>query len=149
MASYAQAVRAIKDALKAEWTATPIVFENEDPPGLADGDGHPVPFVMVEIESDAAEQRSIGSPGSNVFQDTGAIIATCFVPAGTGADAATSHASALAEAWRNREISLGAGACVRSSAPQVGRGQRATSESPEGIWFAVPVTVPFEFLRLA
>lgn len=118
MVDYATAIRALKDALATDWTTTPVVEENEDPPGLIDAAGVPSPFVFVEIQSDSAEQRSIGSPGSNWFQDTGA-------------------------------ISLGTGACVRTWAPHVGRGTPATSEAPEGRWWAVAVSIPYKFLRAA
>lgn len=149
MATYADAVAAVKQAIRNEWTATTVVFENENPPELVAGDGQPVPFLMVEFQSDSATQRSIGSPGSNWFEDAGAVVGTFFVPAGTGSDAATGHAAALADQWRNREISLGTGACVRTWAPQVGRGTPATSENPEGRWWAVAVSIPMEFLRAA
>lgn len=149
MATYATAIRALKDALATDWTTTPVVEENTDPPGLIDAAGVPSPFVFVEIQSDSAEQRSIGSPGSNWFQDTGAMVVTCFTPSGTGADLATQYASTIGDLFRNREISLGTGACLRTWAPHVGRGTPATSEAPEGRWWAVAVSVPFEFLRAA
>jgi hypothetical protein len=149
MASYADAVAAIKARLAAGWSTTPIVHENEDASAYAGVEGQPVPFVLLEIESDAAEQRSIGSPGSNWFQDSGAIRVTCFVPSGTGTDLALTYAGTIGELFRNAQIELGPGSCVRSWAPQVGRGGPAASENPEGRWYAVAVTTPFEFLRLA
>lgn len=149
MATYAEAIRALKDALATDWTTTPVVEENEDPPGLIDAAGVPSPFVFVEIQSDSAEQRSIGSPGSDWFESKGAMIATVFVPSGIGADLATQHAAAIGDLFRNRQITLDGSSCVQTWAPHVGRGTPATSEAPEGRWWSVAVSIPYEFLHSA
>lgn len=150
MADFAGAKRAMKQRLRDNWTATPILFENETAPVMDDGAGNPTPWIEFRVVADTANQWSIGSPGSNVMIDEGVIEITVFVPAGTGDDAATTHATALGELWRNAEFYReDEGACVRTLIPQVGVGSKAVSENPEGVWWAIPVTTPYRFYHLA
>ncbi len=144
MSDFAGAVGAIKQRLRDHWTATPILFENEEPPAaILAGDAAWIECVVL---TDTAEQRSIGSPGTNLMTDEGAVEITVFVPAGTGTEIAHQHAVAIAAIFRNQDFYRDwDGRKVSTTMPLIGRGQRAESENPSGSWWSVPVTTPFTF----
>ena len=147
MTDFAGAVGAIKQRLRDHWTATPILFENEEPPAEIMAGG--AAWIECAVLADLAEQRSIGSPGSNVLVDEGAIEITVFVPAGTGTEIAHQHAVGIADIFRNQNFYRdGEGRQVMTTMPLIGRGSRAESENPSGTWWAVAVTTPFSFYRL-
>lgn len=150
MADYDGAVAAIEGRLTANWTTTPIGFENEDDPVQTGGDGNLAPWVFCEVVSDRAGIRGVGKPGSHVVVDEGFISATVFVPVGSGRAIARRHAVAIGEIFRTKEFyNSDPGACVRTWTPEIGPGNPATSENPSGNWWAVTVTIPFEFFHLA
>lgn len=150
MADYAGAVAAIETRLSSNWTTTPIGFENSDDPVQVNGSGDLAPWVFCEIVSDRASIRGAGKPGSHVVIDEGFISATVFVPVGSGRATARQYAVSIGEIFRTKEFyNSDAGACVRTWTPEIGPGNPATSENPSGNWWAVTVTIPFEFFHLA
>jgi hypothetical protein len=92
---------ALEDYLRAEWTATPIVFENETSP-IADD---PAAFVFVEIFGDYLAQETFGAPGENLWREEGEIRAHVLVPNGTGTRVARGYASDLADFFKEVEVS--------------------------------------------
>lgn len=149
MPDFAGAVKAIEDKLKAEWTTTPIGFENEDDPEVTSG-GQLVPWAFCEVLAGRAGIRGVGKPGDHVVVDEGDITVTVFVPRGTGRATALQLATAIGEIFRVQEFYNDVpGACVRTWTPAVGAGNSASSENPSGNWWGVTVTIPFEFIHLA
>ena len=147
---YAGAVKAIEDRLTANWTTTPIGFENDDRPTVLDGSGNLKPWAYCEILSTESGIKGAGKPGSHVVIDEGLVQVTVFVPAGSGRLLGRQYATAIGEIFRAKEFyNAISGACVRTWTPEVGPGNPATSENPSGNWWAVAVTIPFEFIHLA
>lgn len=151
MASHSGAVAAIEARLTANWTVTPIAFENAaSDPVVYDGDSVPQPWVFCEIETDQAGIRGVGRPGSHVVLETGAVRVTVFVPVGTERATAQQHAEAIGEIFRVKQFyDADPGACVRTWTPTVSRGRRAETDNPVGSWWAVTVTIPYEFYQRA
>ncbi len=150
MADWAGACAAIEQRLSANWSTTPIGLENGAEPAMQDGSGLLTPWAFCEIESDDANIRGIGKPGSHVVVEDGAIVITVFVPLGTDRSTARTYAGQIGEIFRVKEFyNSEPGCCVRTWTPRVGRGEETVSENPKGKWWAVPVTIPFEFIHLA
>lgn len=150
MPDYAGAVEAIEAKLAAEWTTTPLVFENDEAPATSDGNGNLLPWAVCEVLSTDSGIRGAGKPGSHVTVDEGLVQVTVFVPSGTGRALARQHATAIGELLRTKEFyNTVPGACVRTWTPEISPGNPASSENPSGNWWAVTVTVPFEFIHLA
>lgn len=107
------AFEAIEDHLRASWSETPLVFENEDF-GLADA---PEPFVYVEVVADSMAQDTFGAPGANQWLETGGVYLHVMTPSGTGSRAARQIGERLMYLFREqplqdihfRDMSLGAG----------------------------------------
>jgi hypothetical protein len=92
----------IHNILTAQWTATPIYFENEyidypDPPNYV---------VMIECFGDMWEQESIGTNpvDLNRWREEGQIDAHVLAPRGAGSAQARGYAEAICEIFRGQEI---------------------------------------------
>lgn len=107
------AFASLEDYIRSYWQATPVVFENEGFP-LSD---EPSAFVFVEIFGDFLSQESFGTPGDNLWRETGEIRGHILVPNGTGSRQARQLASEFVglfqeievEGVRFRDMSVGAG----------------------------------------
>ncbi len=107
------AFNAFHDTLVAGWTTTTVVFENEryDLPNTA------TPFLFVEIVGDTLNQDTIGSPGSNMWLETGFTYIHVMVPIHTGTGTARTYAKQALDLFREKpiaglhmpEMSIGAG----------------------------------------
>lgn len=73
-------VDAVAALLVANWTATAIV--DDDTTGQGTGDGSP--YVTVEYPVSVENQITIGSPGNNVFRESGAFRIVLISQTGTG-----------------------------------------------------------------
>lgn len=111
--SSAAAFDAFHDRLTVGWTATPLVFENEE----FEAPGEPVPFVYVEIYGDEYNQESIGAPKQNQFLETGVTYIHVLMPKGTGTRDGRVMADGLCNLFREQpqngvfveEMSIGSG----------------------------------------
>jgi hypothetical protein len=109
------AFETVRDYLIANWTTTPLVFENEEYQ-TAD---NPTAFVFVEIWGDFFDQASIGSGSrdSNLWREEGALHLHVMTPNGSGSTVARTYATTLVGLFRGldigrltfREASIGAG----------------------------------------
>lgn len=126
------AFAALEDFLRAEWTATPIVFENEDFP-LAD---NPAAFVFIEIFGDYFAQESIGDPGNNLWRESGELRGHVLVPNGTGTRAARTYASDLADFFKEVEVSG-----VRFQQMSIGAGEAGKND---GNYYRTTLSVDWE-----
>ncbi len=148
MADIAGALAAIEAKFRAEWTLTPISMDNDDSgPTTEDADGVSEPFVYFDANSEDSDIIGVGAPGNQTTVDYGVIEATVFVPLGSQRAIARQHATAIGEIFRVKEFYQSAGACVRTWQPRVRRGETTSSENPNGKWWAVAVSIPFEFIR--
>lgn len=150
MASLAEAITAIEARLAAGWTTTGISYPNRDAAAKADVSGNPVPWVFCEVETDEADIVGLGQPGNHVVREYGRIIVTVFAPAGSGATLARTYAGQIGEIFRAAKFHDSAPETyVRTWTPVVGRGSEARSENPDGVWWGVAVSIPFEFYHRA
>lgn len=92
----------IKGYLEAEWTATPLAFENDgfSPPN------DPEPWVLIEVFGDFFEQESMGAEvqAANLWREAGQMLAHVMVPQGTGSVVARTHARAVVDLFRGQDI---------------------------------------------
>jgi hypothetical protein len=151
MATHAGAVAAIEARLTANWTTTPIAFENAaSDPVVLDGNSVPIPWVFCEVETDAAGIRGVGTPGSHTVLETGVVRVTVFVPVGTERATAQQYADSIGEIFRVKQFyDTDPGACVRTWTPTVSLGRPAETQNPAGSWWAVSVAIPYEFYNRA
>ncbi len=118
----ATAFTAIRTHLEANWSTTPLVFDNET---YAPADN--VPFVQVQITGDLWDQHSIGAGNrlENRWEEEGELLLSVIVPTGTGSLLARQHAEALANIFRGlnlgdiefRDISIGLGVAAEDRGP--------------------------------
>lgn len=150
MADYAGAKAAIKARLVAGWTTTRITYQNEQPespwpPKRANGS--PAPWVNLEIEDLESQIWTFGTVGNRGWRYDGFIHVHVFVPTGEGIEQATQYALTIGELFRAAEFyEDGNGNCVRTLAPQIGRGG---SGDDDGKWFRVTMTVEFIYWHRA
>ncbi len=124
---------ALKAFLVAGWSDTPLVFENEDWPL----DTEPAAFVYVEIFGGSYAQESVGAPGNNLWRESGSLQMHVFVPNSSGTRTARVHADALADLFKEVEVSG-----VRFREMSIGAGEPGKQD---GNYFPMTVTVDWEF----
>lgn len=120
--------------LRAEWSATPLVFENEEWPL---DEGEPAAFVYVEIFGNFYSQESVGDPGNNLWRETGTMQMHVLVPNATGTRSARTYAKALVALFREVEVDG-----VRFREMSIGAGEPGM---PTGNYFPMTATVDWEF----
>jgi len=98
-----EAFDTIHDNLVAQWTTTPLVFENQPFPLPAT----PAPWVMVEVFGDFFDQISIGAAPvlSNLWREEGQLLMHVMTPGNTGTGLARTYAKQLVDLFRGQEIS--------------------------------------------
>jgi len=144
MADYAGAVAAIKARMAANWTTTPVVYQNaanEYDPATATQ----TPWVFFEVIGSSSGLRGVGMPGNHVWLYRGFIAAHVFVPINTGTDQAQQYANSIGEIFRAEGFyDNGDGAQVRTWAPRTDGGG---SDADDGNWWRVSCVIPFEYLH--
>lgn len=86
--------------LDANWTTTPLAYENVD----ADLPDATSAWIYVEVNSNIYGMRSIGAPGNNRWAETGATLLHIMVPKGSGSATARGYAETLAGALREQTL---------------------------------------------
>lgn len=146
MPDYAGAEAAIRARLVANWTTTPITYQNEQPSPPwppVDANGVLLPWVNLEIECTGAPIIGGGVPGNHVYRYEGTIMAHAFVPVGTGDALAKQYALSIGEIFRRKTFyDATPGYCVRTEDPAPLGG---TSKSDDGNWFGVTMAVDFVY----
>ena len=132
MTAFYDAASAIRSRMQANWSATPIVWENA-PSEPAAG----TPFVFFEVLGGDAFQASIGAPSSRLYRHTGVIQAHVFTPVNKGSKDSLQYADSIAAIFRGQ--TFGGVLCF---APRIGSGAPADDD---GNWWRVTVTIPFQF----
>lgn len=125
---------AVEARLATAWAAivsTSVVGINIG--GVPPADGSP--FLTIEYPVANEEQISIGSPGSNVFRETGAFRIILSVPTGSGRDPYAGYLDSLRAAFRGQ--SFGGVNCWAPS-------PMATNDRSEnGAYFEMSFAVPY------
>lgn len=109
------AFKGVLDTYAAGTGALAIRYENEFVQDLL-ASNTPA-WVYVEIYGDSYNQDTMGAPGANVWEETGATYLHVMVPSGEGSAVARGHANTLLNLFRERpigslfmpEMSIGAG----------------------------------------
>lgn len=136
-------MNAVEARLAANWpNSPPIVLPNKASSVPDDGSA----FLTLEYPIANEEQISVGSPGANVFRETGAFRLTLSIPIGVGrVDPATSQdmvgwMDALREVFRGQTFSG-----VKTWAPS----PIATNDkSDDGAYFELSFATPYYFDNL-
>src|ERR1700730_12690409 len=94
-------VDAVSAQLAANWTLTAIV--DDDSSGQGTGDGSP--YVTIEYPVSVENQITIGSPGNNVFRESGAFRIKLISPTGTGLSQPLALIDQLRAIFRGKQFS--------------------------------------------
>jgi hypothetical protein len=144
------ALAAIEARLAANWTTTPIVYDNDDsdgavPPQVGD---QPTPWVYCEIiEAGPATIHAFGGTGNQTVIDDGIIKLYVMVPKGSGLATGREYAREIGEIFRQQLFyTSDPTAYIRSGTPSVGRGDLTRDD---GAWVSVACRIPFEFYHRA
>lgn len=86
---------AVYQRVRAQWTATPFVFDNEAPEGGVDLDAGSVAWVRFSFAEILSAQETLGAPGSRKYNRRGVVRASIFVPVNSGKRQAGELASAV------------------------------------------------------
>ena len=137
----APAATAIRERIEANYTATPIRWQNENW-----GDDNPQnagdPFIEVEVIGGANSIRSFSSPGDRLFIHPGIVRFYIFAPINTGMTDAMATADALAAFMERAEFGQATGQTVRTQDFSVYDGV-ASEES--GNYTVLLCSCPFDF----
>lgn len=147
MADYAGAVAAIRARLAANWTTTPIAYQNEpfEPP-TDPNSGAPAPWVFLEVIGNDAELRAAGTPGDHVWIYRGHVYVHVFVPINSGAGLAQQYAVTIGEIFRAAGFANdGQGSIVRTGIDPAPRTDGGGTSDDTGNWYRVTMVCGFEF----
>jgi len=130
-----EAFSGIETYLTANWTATPLVFENPQDPTPADQPAH---FLFVEIVGNAFDQVSIGADPtiSNRWREWGQIFLHVMTKNGIGSRQARVFAKQALDLFRGNED-----AGIRPRGMSIGAGEPGV---PIANYFAMTAIVDFE-----
>src|SRR3984893_6775301 len=95
-------VDAVSAQLAANWTLTAIV--DDDSSGQGTGDGSP--YVTIEYPVSVENQITIGSPGNNVFRESGAFRIVLVCPTGAGLSQPLAWIDQLRAIFRSKQFNL-------------------------------------------
>jgi hypothetical protein len=135
--TFADAVAAIRSRLGNPFGSVPLAYPNEsfDPPDDGGSPPSPLPWIYLEVLGGPSDMTAFNSPGKRVVTERGTIFAHCFVPVGTGDQAAYQLAGEVGAALR-----MAAFSGIQTEAASIGGGE---SGDDSGNWFRVSVSVPF------
>ena len=143
MADYSGAMEAIKSRITANWSTTPLSFQNEPSPAVQDANANPTPWVHCEIFGLPGDIEGMGTPGNQTWLYDGLLHMHVFTPTGSGDAIGRQYADQLAEIFRNAEFYNGTpGFAVRTRTGYVDGGGPG---SDDGLWYRHTATVPFEY----
>lgn len=93
-------IDAVSARLAANWTLTAIV--DDDTSGQGTGDGSP--YVTIEYPVSVENQITVGSPGHNVFRESGAFRLKLVSQTGLGLSYATTLIDQLRAIFRGKQF---------------------------------------------
>lgn len=134
------AIAAIRSRADTLWPAleptVPLAWPNETFERPLDGNGSPLPWVLIEVRWNGGEFMSVGSPGSNLARREGHIWTFAFIGQGTGEQRAHELAAKAAGMFEGQDFG---GVVCQASMP----GGEADDE--DGNYFGQGAAVPFDF----
>lgn len=139
--SFATAVATIQARMQANWTSTPLCFQNGitpdgahfDPP--ADG---VTAWVYFEVLPGSGSIAGFGGgEGNHTLRRGGVVFAHVYVPVGTGLATALAHTDAIAAIFEAKGFS--GIRCYEATPGGTGSGD------DEGNWFRASISIRFEF----
>lgn len=131
---------AIEDYLKANWTTTPLLFENktkaED--GTVLPAPTPIPFVEVSFTGRTYEQVSLGASlqKDNRWDEDGILFLDVLVNINTGSRDARTYAKSLCDLFRGLTLLSGN---LEFRSASIGEGVK--SNKYNGNYFSIPVDI--------
>lgn len=128
---------AVRARLAANWATTTIYNVTNEFPNPTEESA----FVALEFPGGFEEQASIGSPGSNIYRETGTFLIHIMVPAGTSDDTVTEYADTIRTIFRGQQFS--GVRCYAADPPASGNG--AGPIDLDGNWFGATVSVDYDF----
>lgn len=129
----AAVVSAVGAMLAANWTTTPIIDADATDAGPADGSA----YVTIEYPVAQENQITIGSPGNNVFRETGAFRIVLNSPSGQAATNALTLIDQLRAIFRGKQFSG-----VTTFAPSPGVINNSNYQAGR---FIMSCAVPYQF----
>lgn len=137
--SSAEVYGAVKDYLTAQWTTTPISFENEPftPPVASGAAGA---WVAVEVSGTFYDQASIGAEtaAANLWREEGQVWLHVFVRTGSGSLVVRQYAKQLVDLFRGLTLLAGT---LRFRDASIGRGQPGDED---GNYWVLSCTVDWQ-----
>lgn len=133
---------AIRAHLTANWTATPLVWENEAYPDM----GTVSHWALVEIAGRYFGRESIGTGSAQTdrYDEEGTLWVHMMMPAGVGTRVARGHLSNIAELFRGQTLMSDA---LEFLDAEVGFGESvAISSSNEGSWFRITMNIEWRLI---
>lgn len=147
---WSDALAAIEARMAANWTATPVVYANEDENDegkIVDGE----PWVFFDPVETEARIAQFGHKGSNQWRNYGQIWAHVFVPRHTHRALARQYARQIGDIFRGQGFGdLSTGALVQCMAPVIDgtpvtdSGGRTLADD-SGQWWRVSVMIEFRY----
>lgn len=133
----AEPAAAIEARLRSQFTAAEIHVANDllDTPDPSSG-----PFVVLEFPGGTADTITVGAPGNNIHRERGAFMIHVMVPTSSGASAARTMAEQIASIFRAQTFDRVI--CGAPFPPQEDTG-------PDGNWFGVSFSTPYQYDRFA
>ena len=119
--------------ISANWTATAIVLPDEVASGPSDGSA----YVTIEYPVAKEDQITIGSPGNNVFRETGVARIVLNSPSGQGTGQAAAWIDQLRAIFRGKQFSG-----VTTFAPSPGIENKSNYQAGR---FVMSAAVPYYF----
>ena len=136
---------AIEDYILANWTQTPLVFENEptNTAGQPWPPATPAAFVNVAFTGNTYGQQSVGASvqAQNRWDEEGLILADVLVPIGQGSRGARTYAKQFCDLFRGQVLLSGSLEFLDAS---IGLGVK--SDSYSGNYFAIPVDIEWRHM---
>lgn len=138
--SYAAARAVIEDRIQANWTATPVAWENVAFDPAAPGDGFPAggPFLALTVLWGNERQASFGD-ATNLYRNTGVLQLHIRTAIGTGTAQAHQLLDDAAVLFRGQQI---AGFTFWSASPEPGEEEREAGGGTG--WYRLTMNVPFK-----
>jgi hypothetical protein len=137
---------AIEDHVKANWTTTPLLFENksEAEDGTKLPPDTPVPFIELSFTGRSYGQKSFGTanPANNRWDEEGILFFDVLVPIGTGSRDARTYAKGLCDLFRGVTL---LSESLEFFDASIGQGEK--SEKYNGNYFIIPVDIDWKRLN--
>lgn len=131
---------AIEDYLSANWTTTPILFENKS----AAEDGTTLPpdvataFIQLSFTGQSYGQASLGASvqANNRWDESGVLFLDVLVPINSGSRTARTYAKSLCDLFRGLTLLSGS---LEFRDATIGEGSK--SDKYSGNYFTIPVDI--------